>query len=158
MPRVRAVPWARFGPIAGEPVDEASLSDSSESSTPSFCRTERLWRPDPDRLKRLLSSTEAAAFGMTDETIIVRMVRWRSFRSGSAGPPRRLMERFCRRCSRDIETSVRSRSASFNSYRYGVYSLAAWNGRKELAKGEGRKFAFRSGSSIGRPSNGWERM
>lgn len=116
MPLVRAVPWAKCGPMAGVPVEESSLSDSSESSIPSRCPTaERRCRPEPDRLKRLLSSRDNAALGITDDTIMVRMVRWRSFRSGRAGPPRRLTERFCRRCSRDIETSVRSSSASFNS-------------------------------------------
>ena len=141
--------------MAGDPIDESSLSDSSDSSPISRCpMPERRWRLEPDRLKTLLSSRDCAQLGMTEDTTMVRMVRWRSFRSGKAGPPRRFTDRFCRRCSRDTETSVRSRSASFNSYKYGVNSLAAWKGRNEEVTGVGRNEVLRSGSSTGRPSNG----
>lgn len=117
MPLVRAVPWSCD--MAGESGVESSLSSESDRSPPSRAALLPLPPRPPamGRLNRRLSSMSRAAPGSTDETMEVRIVRWRSFRSGSWGPPRLVVERFCLRCSRENMVSVRSSSASVFSYR-----------------------------------------
>ena len=117
IPLVRAVPPVSIEG-AGDSGAESSLSESSESSSPM-----RPGRPldffDRVTLKMWLSSMVSAAPGRTDDTINVRTVRWRSFRSGSAGPPRLFTDRFCRLCSRIMDNSALSSSTSLSSYKYG---------------------------------------
>lgn len=154
---VLAVPVCRFD-IAGDSGLESSLSDSSVRS-PSRAPGRFPFPPAPPTLLyNLLSSTFSADPGMTEDTTNVRTVRCLSFKSGNVGPPLLFTERFCRLCSREYITSPRSRSASVNSYKNGVYSRACCCGLKTEGNGDGRNPAIKSASSNGRPSNGCPTM
>lgn len=101
---------------------ESSLSSSSESTSTSPAPPPMPPRPDrrpprpPRRVRGMpVVSNDSTAPGMTECTIKDRTVRGRSLRSGRAGPPRRFSWRFWARCSRIMEVSVRSSSASLIS-------------------------------------------